>query len=200
MTPRTLRVPATARSRAEIDALARNHVVAERLREAATLLEEQAASPFRVRAFRGAADTVDRLRTDVGTILERDGLAGLDALPAIGRGIAAAVDELVRTGRWSQLERLRGGAEPERLFRTIPGVGCVLAQRIHDTLHVESLTALEIAAHDGRLAALPGVGQAARPGHRSGIRRPARPCAWSAGQRAGRAIRRDAARRRSRIP
>jgi hypothetical protein len=45
-----------------------------------------------------------------------------------------------------------------RLFRTIPGVGPVLAWRTHDALHVESLTALEIAAHDGRLAALPGVG------------------------------------------
>ena len=133
--------------------------MAERLREAAALLEEQAASPFRVRAFRRAADTIDRLRTDVGTILDRDGLAGLDALPAVGRGIAAAIDELARTGRWSQLERLRGGAEPEGLLRTIPGVGSVLAQRIHDVLHVESLTALEIAAHDGRLAALPGVGQ-----------------------------------------
>jgi putative hydrolase len=142
----------------DVGDLDRNHLVAERLREAAALLEEQAASPFRVRAFRRAADTVDGLRRDVGEIVERDGLAGLDALPGIGRGIASAIDELVRTGRWSQLERLRGGAEPEPLFRTIPGVGPVLAQRIHDVLHVESLPALEIAAHDGRLAALPGVG------------------------------------------
>jgi putative hydrolase len=132
--------------------------VAERLREAAALLEEQAANSFRVRAFRRAADTVDGLPRDVGEILERDGLHGLDALPGIGRAIAAAIEELVRTGRWAQLERLRGGAEPEPLLRTVPGVGPVLARRIHDVLHVESLAALEIAAHDGRLAALPGVG------------------------------------------
>jgi putative hydrolase len=149
---------AAPRASAEPGDLHRNYLVAERFREAAALLAEQAASPFRVRAFRRAADTVDGLGRDVGEILERDGLAGLDALPGIGRGIASAIDELVRTGRWSQLERLRGGAEPEPLFRTIPGVGPVLAQRIHDALHVESLAALEIAAHDGRLAALPGVG------------------------------------------
>ena len=133
-------------------------MVAERLREVATLLAEQAASPFRVRAFRRAADTIDGLDRDVGEILEHDGLDGLDALPAIGRGIAAAIEELVRTGHWSQLERLRGSADPEPLFRTIPGVGPVLARRIHDALHVDSLQALEVAAHDGRLAALPGVG------------------------------------------
>jgi putative hydrolase len=43
-------------------------------------------------------------------------------------------------------------------LRTVPGVGPVLARRIHDVLHVDSLPALEIAAHDGRLAALPGIG------------------------------------------
>jgi putative hydrolase len=139
-------------------ALDRNRLVAERLREAAALLEDQAASPFRVRAYRRAADILDGLPRDVGDILEREGLAGLDALPTVGPGIAAAIDELVRTGRWAQLERLRGGAEPEPLLRTIPGVGPVLARRIHDVLHVESLTALEVAAHDGRLAALAGVG------------------------------------------
>jgi putative hydrolase len=136
----------------------RNAVVAERLREAASLLEQQAASPFRVRAFRRAADMVARLDRDVGEILEHDGLAGLEELPTIGHGIAAAIDELVRTGHWSQLERLRGTTDPEALFRTIPGVGPTLARRIHEMLHVESLAALEIAAHDGRLAALPGVG------------------------------------------
>ena len=149
---------AAPRRVSEVDDLDRNRRVAERLREAAALLEEQGASPFRVRAFRRAADTVDGLCRDVGEILERDGLAGLDALPGIGRRIAAAIDELVRTGRWGQLERLRGGAEPESLFRTVPGVGPVLARRIHEVLQVESLPAVEIAAHDGRLAALPGVG------------------------------------------
>ncbi len=148
--------PSVSTSRA--GALERNHLVAERLREAAALLEEQEASTFRVRAFRRAADAVDELRRDVGEILARDGLAGLDAVPTIGVSIAAAISELVRTGRWSQLEHLRGGIDPEKLFRTIPGIGRVLARRIHQTLLVESLEALEVAAHDGRLAALPGVG------------------------------------------
>ena len=62
------------------------------------------------------------------------------------------------TGRWAQLERLRGEADPESLFRTVPGIGPALARTIHDSLHLDSLEGLEAAAHDGRLEGLPGIG------------------------------------------
>jgi hypothetical protein len=136
---------------------ATNQLIADRLREAADLLEQQAANPFRVRAYREAAQTV-AVAPDLAQIHERDGVAGLDALPGVGPRIAAAIVEMLRTGRWSQLDRLRGALDPERLFRGIPGVGAALARRLHETLHVDTLQALEVAAHDGRLAAVPGVG------------------------------------------
>jgi putative hydrolase len=137
---------------------ATNQIIGDRLREAADLLEQQRANPFRVRAYRDAAATVAHLTTELGEIHERDGLEGLEALPGIGPRIAAAIAEMLRTGRWSQLDRLRGGSDPERLFRAIPGVGPALAQRLHELLHVETLEALEVAAHDGRLDQVPGVG------------------------------------------
>jgi hypothetical protein len=148
---------------------AANQAIADRLREAADLLEQQAANPFRVRAYREAAHTVSGLGRGLGEIHERDGVAGLDALPGIGPRIAAAIAEMLRTGRWSQLERLRGSLDAERLFRAIPGVGPALARRIHDALHVDTLEALEIAAHDGRLAAVPGIGPRRAAGLRAAI-------------------------------
>ena len=86
------------------------------------------------------------------------GLPGLEALPNIGRGIAAALLEMVRTGRWTQLERLRGSADPVQLLTAVPGLGHRLAERIHDELQVDTLEGLELAAHDGRLESVPGVG------------------------------------------
>jgi DNA polymerase (family X) len=65
---------------------------------------------------------------------------------------------MLETGWWSQLDRLRGTLNPVRVFRTIPGIGPALAQRAHDTLGVDTLEALEIAAHDGRLERVPGIG------------------------------------------
>lgn len=135
-----------------------NQRIAARLREAADLLEQQAANPFRVSAYRHAAETVVGLGEDVNALVEREGLEGLVALPHIGRGIASAIDEILRTGRWVQLERLRGTLDPVRLFQAVPGIGPQLAQRIHNELHVDTLEALESAAHDGRLEAVAGVG------------------------------------------
>ena len=130
----------------------------DRLREAADLLEAQGANPFRVSAYRNAADTVRDLDEDVATIVEREGAAGLEKLPHIGRGIAAALVEMARTGRWTQLERLRGSSDPVQLFTAVPGLGHRLAERIHEELHIDTLEALEVAAHDGRLESVPGVG------------------------------------------
>jgi len=46
----------------------------------------------------------------------------------------------------------------QQLFTLLPGLGHRLAERIHDELHVDTLEALEVAAHDGRLENVPGVG------------------------------------------
>jgi putative hydrolase len=132
--------------------------VADKLRQAAELLAQQGANPFRVAAYRRAADAIGRQAWDLRDILEREGAGGLVALPCIGRGIAAAIVEMLRTGRWSQLDRLRGTIDPVRVFRTVPGIGPELARRVHDTLAIDTLEALETAAHDGRLESVPGIG------------------------------------------
>jgi hypothetical protein len=40
----------------------------------------------------------------------------------------------------------------------VAGIGEELAKRVHAELHIESLEELELAAHDGRLAKVPGFG------------------------------------------
>jgi hypothetical protein len=135
-----------------------NQQVASQLREAADLLEAQGANPFRVAAYRKAGDTLAGLGEPVRRVFEQRGREGLDALPNVGAGIAGAIAEMLITGRWAQLERLRGAAEPEELFRTVPGVGPALAKMIHDGLHADTLEQLEAAAYDGRLERVRGVG------------------------------------------
>jgi putative hydrolase len=135
-----------------------NALVADRLREAADLLEQQNANPFRVRAYRSAADTIATLDEDIEQLAEQGGVEALVALPQVGKGIAAAIVEILHTGRWTQVDRLRGVLDAEHLFQTVPGIGPELAQRIHDSLHVDTLEALEMAAHDGRQESVPGVG------------------------------------------
>jgi DNA polymerase (family X) len=135
-----------------------NQEVADMLREAATLLTAQGANPFRVGAYRKAADVIAALPGNVRDVFDRSGMDGLDAIPSIGKGIASAIAEILITGRWAQLDRLRGEVDATHLLRTIPGIGPELATRIHDELGIETLEALEVAAHDGRLEKLAGVG------------------------------------------
>ena len=135
-----------------------NARIAERLRQAAELLEAQGANPFRVGAYRRAADTIDQFGGSVRELFVAKGRAGLDALPNIGAGIASAIAEMLERGRWSQLDRLRGSLDPMTLFRTVPGIGPELAQRIHDALGVETLEGLEVACHEGRLGQVAGLG------------------------------------------
>jgi putative hydrolase len=146
-----------------------NETIAGRLHVMADVLEQQQADGFRILAYRRAADTVGSLASSIGDIAHADGLDGLMALPGIGRGIAMAIMEMLSTGRWSQLERLRGALQPEQLFQTLPGIGPELAARIHGELHIDTLEALELAAHDGRLAKVPGLGHRRVAGIRAAL-------------------------------
>ncbi len=137
---------------------ATNALIAKRLNEAADLLLAQGENHFRVEAFRRGARTVIDLPEDIAQTVARAGPDALLRLPGIGRGIASAVIELVATGRWSRLDRLRGEVDAETLFTAVPGIGPTLAKRIHDDLDIDSLQALECAAHDGRLRTLSGIG------------------------------------------
>jgi len=146
-----------------------NNRAAEIFRECAEILKHQAANPYRVNAYVRAANVLDALQDDVRELLDKEGVDGLVKLPGIGKGLAAAIDEIARTGRLSQLDRLRGEASPETLFQTLPGVGRKLAEDIHETLHVDTLEALETAAHDGSLLTVPGVGERRAAAIRAGL-------------------------------
>src|SRR5450756_590512 len=143
-----------------------NADVAERLEDVANLLQEQGGNQFRVQAWRGGAATIRHLARSVRELLDEEGLEGLDRLPGIGPGLARAVRQLIETGRLATLERLRGESDPVALLASVPAIGHTFAKRIHDRLGIESLEELELAAHDGRLASLSGMG----PKRLAGIR------------------------------
>jgi putative hydrolase len=143
-----------------------NQDVAGRLEEAARLLHDQGADRYRVGAYLRAASSVRSMQTPVDALLRDHGLDGLKQLPNVGESIARAIRELVTHGRLPMLDRLRGEADPVALLTSVPGIGRVLANRLHEELGIETLADLEAAAHDGRLATVAGFG----PKRLAGIR------------------------------
>ncbi len=121
-----------SREKRSVGPESQNVLVASRLEEIAILLEEQHANPFRVTAHHRAAETLRKLPRPVGDILKEKGLEGLEQLPTIGESIARAIRALVTTGKLPLLERLRGESTPEALLMSVPGIGHITAERLHD--------------------------------------------------------------------
>lgn len=135
-----------------------NRQIAPILVETAHLLEGQKANPFRVRAYRNAAEAIERLERPVVDILRDEGRRGLEKVRGIGRSLARSIEQIALSGHFGLLDNLRGHADPECLFASVPGLGSELAHRIHAELGVETLPELEAAAYDGRLARIRGLG------------------------------------------
>ena len=135
-----------------------NRFIAKKLDEVADLLQQQNGNQFRVRAYREAAQTVALMQSPIAKVLAEGGRTGLEALPAIGVSIAAAIQEILETGDLALIQRLRGSLDPEKLFQSVPGIGPKLAEQIHDQLGIETLEALEVAAYNGKLREIPGMG------------------------------------------
>ena len=135
-----------------------NKQVARRSEEVASILEAQHANLYRVDAYRRAAITLRSLNEPVPALLDREGLEGLLRLPGVGDRLALTIRNIILTGRFPMLEHLRGEVDSIALLRSVPGIGHVQAQRLHEDLGIDTLEDLEAAAHDGRLASLAAFG------------------------------------------
>ncbi len=122
----------------------------------AALLDQQGASPFRVRAWRAGAHAIRAYDREMTDVFRDHGREGLEAIPQVGPRLANVIIEVLKTGHCSALDRLRGDAI--HVLENVPGIGRCLAERVHRLLGVETLEQLEAAAHDGRLGQVPGFG------------------------------------------
>lgn len=123
------------------------------------MLTEQQANLYRIKAYHRAADIVRNLDRPIEEILHREGVNGLQALPSIGENLAQAIHTLIVTGHLPILEQLQKEFDPIAALTSVPGIGLVMAERLHHELGIDSLETLEAAAHDGRLRNVLGIGE-----------------------------------------
>lgn len=79
--------------------------------EIADLLEKEEANPFRVRAYRTAAQTIKDLPEELSTMVAKG--IDPDTLPAIGPDLAKKIREVVKTGKMHYLDYRRQVGEKD---------------------------------------------------------------------------------------
>ncbi len=135
-----------------------NQAIAKSLDEIADLLDGQQANPFRVRAYRTAAESVRSCAEPMLQIYQKRGREGFRDLPGIGQTLATAVEHLARTGHYPMLDRLRGDSAPDKVLRTVPTIGKKTEGELRAHLGIHSLSELEDALHSGALSQVLGMG------------------------------------------
>ena len=134
-----------------------NVEIAATFEEVADLLEITGANPFRVRAYRNAARTIESYAIPMRTLVAEH--ADLTELPAIGKDMAKYIGELVVKGRLSVLEELAEEV-PRSLvaLMRLPGLGPKRARKLWEEIGVETVADLRRAAEAGEVANLSGFG------------------------------------------
>jgi DNA polymerase (family 10) len=133
-----------------------NAEVVAMLSEIADLMELTGDNPFKIRAYRRAAQVVDSLPTPVSELWHRGELV---KLPGVGASTAERIGQFVETGTCDALERMREKVPPgvSELLR-VEGIGSKTAALVWKGLGITGVDALEEAARSGRLNELPRMG------------------------------------------
>ena len=127
------------------------------LTQIAAFLALRGDSRFKSKAYEQAARALVALDTDDLGALDRAGT--LADTPGIGKATLAVVRDLIATGESRYLDELRADLPAGLLdLMNVPGLALARIHFLHETLGIDSLDSLELAARDGRLATAKGFG------------------------------------------
>jgi hypothetical protein len=135
--------------------LVKSYEIARLFERMADVLELKAESPFRIRAYRRAAQNLETLGEDVETLARED---RLETIPGVGADLAGKIAEYLRTGRIKEIDAAcstvpRGVVE----LLDVPGIGPKTAKQLYEREGVTGLATLERLAAAGKLRGLRGI-------------------------------------------
>ncbi|MDD5575180.1 MAG: DNA polymerase/3'-5' exonuclease PolX, partial [Candidatus Omnitrophica bacterium] len=135
----------------------KNDLVISLFRSMADLLEMAGENPFRIRAYRSAADNIASLEEDLAVRAEK---GALRTIPGIGSDLAHKISEILERGTFADYEKMKENI-PQGVLELmhVPSVGPRKAKLFYDRLRIVSLEGLKKAAQDGKLLGLPGIKQ-----------------------------------------
>jgi len=134
----------------------RNEDVALLFDHIAELLTLKNENPFRIRAYQIAAQKIRALSDDIEEIARQ---GRLDAIPGVGKALAAKIQEYLETGRLQYYEKLKQEVPITAAdLLEVPGIGPARAHVLYQSLGITTIAELLEAAREHKLRDLPGFG------------------------------------------
>lgn len=131
-----------------------NQQVATIFRSMAERLAAQRANPYRVRAYRKAADIIEALEEDIADVAARQTLEDIEG---IGKDLADKIKEFLKTGMIQTYEALRTPLpEAVKAWTQFPGLSESLVAYLYTRLCITTLTDLEQLVRSHLLRTVPG--------------------------------------------
>lgn len=131
-----------------------NHRVTTLFRAMADVLAAQRANPYRIRAYRRAADAIVAIDEDVAELAKRQALEEIDG---IGRDLSDKIMEVLKTGTFQAYEALRTPLPDEvKVWASLPGLSESLVSYLYARLNIKTLAALEQLVQSHLLRTIPG--------------------------------------------
>jgi DNA polymerase (family X) len=136
-----------------------NEAIARRFHRLAALMEIRGDDPFRLRSYRNAAEAIEVWPTQLKEIAEKEGVAGLQEIPGVGKAIAGKVIDLLERGTFDAWERLIAETPESVIDLTeLPGIGPKTAALLHQRFKISSLADLKAFVASGGLNMVDGIG------------------------------------------
>jgi DNA polymerase (family 10) len=134
-----------------------NSDIAEIFNQVADLLEILGENPFRIRAYRNGARTVESITRNVSDMVANN--EDLTEFPGIGKDMAGKIKEIVETGTFEMLEKLKKHLPPQLItLMNISGLGPKKVAKLYKELNITNIEQLKEAIETEKIKELEGFG------------------------------------------
>ncbi len=137
-----------------------NEETAAVFRRLADLMELGEENPFKIRAYRTAADTIEDTTMPLADMVAAGGVSRLRELPGIGEAISKKIVDLIQTGTFKAYEEMTAKI-PETVLDLlkVEGLGIKTLQILYQQFRITNLEDFAKFVEGGGLASVPRLGE-----------------------------------------
>jgi DNA polymerase (family 10) len=137
-----------------------NQEIAGVFRSLADLMELGEDNPFKIRAYRTAAETIEDTMTPLSEMVSEGGVARLRELPGVGEAISGKIVELFETGTFKAYEEMKAKIPETTLdLLRVDGVGLKTLQILYQRFQITNLHDFAKFVEGGGLGSVPHIGE-----------------------------------------